>query len=91
MIPKIVERKIQKSTKTMEAGDYTQYTITLPKEYGEQLEKKGIGSLLIAYNYGLGAFPKQGTLTEKALLTFMQKHPELQKLFSKLTKQEDTK
>lgn len=91
MIPKIVERKIIKSTKSTQPGDYTQYTITLPKEYAQQLEKRGIDSLLIIFNYGLGAFPKQEGLTEDALLTFMQKHPELQKLFSEATKKEAQK
>jgi len=84
-IPKIVEHKIVKMHKP---DGSTQYIITLPKEYGENLERKGINSLFLVFNYGLGAFPKHEKLTEKALLTFMQKHPELTRLFSK-TKQKE--
>lgn len=80
-IPKIVERKIVHSVKP---GNYKQYTITLPKEYAEELERRGIDSLFIVFNFGLGAFPKFEGFTEKALLTFMQKHPELQQLFSQI-------
>ena len=78
-IPKIVEHKIVKMHKP---DGSTQYILTLPKEYGENLENKGINSLFLVFNYGLGAFPKHKKLTEKALLTFMQKHPELTQLFS---------
>jgi hypothetical protein len=86
-IPKIVERKIVEMKKP---DGSSQYIITLPKEYGANLKNKGVNSLLIIFNYGLGAFPKQPELTEKALLTFMQKHPELHKLFTEATKQKET-
>jgi hypothetical protein len=79
MIPKIVERKI---TKMQKPGGLVQYLITLPKEYAESLDAQGIDSLLIAYNRGLGAFPKIPGFTEEALLTFLKEHPELVKLFA---------
>ena len=81
-IPKIVEHKIIKLQKR---DGSTQYTLTLPKEFAEALQKEGIDSLYIIYNKGLGAFPKIPGFTEKALTTFMQEHPELQKLFIKTT------
>jgi len=81
-IPKIVEHKIIKRHKR---DGSTQYTLTLPKEFAENLQKEGIDSLYIIYNKGLGAFPKIPGFTEKALTTFMQEHPELQKLFIKTT------
>ncbi len=60
----------------------SQYIITLPKAYGENLRNKGIDSLLIIFNYGLGAFPKQDNVTEKGLLAFMKTHPDLQKFYA---------
>jgi hypothetical protein len=84
-IPKIVERKIVEMRKP---DGSTQYIITLPKEYGETLKAEGIDSLFIVFNYGLGAFPKHAHLTEQALLTFLQKHPELQRLFSETKQQQ---
>jgi hypothetical protein len=79
-IPKIVEHKII----TMRKRDgSTQYTLTLPKEFAEELIKEGIKSLYIIFDRGLGAFPKIPGFTEKALTTFMQEHSELQKLFTK--------
>ncbi len=83
-IPKIVEHKII----TMRKRDgSTQYTLTLPKEYAETLTKEGINTLYIVFNKGLGALPKIPGFTEKALTTFMQEHPELQKLFTKTAAQ----
>ena len=79
MIPKIVERKILVSTKP---GGLKQYTITLPKEYAKALEKEGVDTLFIAFNRGLGAFPKIPGFTEKALMAFLSKHPELTRLFA---------
>ena len=79
-IPKIVEHKIIKLHKR--AGS-TQYTLTLPKEFAENLQKEGVDSLYIVYNKGLGAFPKTPGFTEEALTTFMQEHQALQKLFTK--------
>jgi len=83
-VPKIVEHRIVEMRKP---DGSTQYIITLPKEYAQQLKAKGIDSLFIVFNYGLGAFPKHERLTEPALLTFLQKHPELQKLFSETAQQ----
>jgi len=84
-IPKIEERKIVEMRKS---DGSSQYIVTLPKEYAENLKGKGISSLFIIFNYGLGAFPKHPKLTEQALLTFMQEHPELMKLFGETTKKE---
>ena len=81
-IPKIVEHKIIKLQKR---DGSTQYTLTLPKEFAEALQKEGVDSLYIIYDRGLGAFPKIPGFTEKALTTFMQEHSELQKLFNKTT------
>jgi len=84
-IPKIVEHKII----TLRKRDgSTQYTLTLPKEYAEALRKEGVDSLFIVYDRGLGAFPKVPGFTEKALTTFMQEHPALQKLFLRTTENE---
>ena len=79
MIPKIVERKILKVKKP---GGLIQYLMTLPKEYGEELESKNIDTLLVAFNGGLGVFPKTSGFTEKALLTFLSRHSDLERLFS---------
>lgn len=81
-IPKIVEHKIIKLRKR---NGSTQYTLTLPKEYAEALRKEGVDSLVIVFNRGLGAFPKIPGFTEKALITFMQEHSGLQKLFGRTT------
>ena len=85
MIPKITEHKI---TILKKPDGKKQYVITLPKEYAESLEREGVDSLFIVFNRGLGAFPKIPGFTEEALLTFMQKHQELQKLFTETTKSE---
>jgi len=85
-VPKIVEHKIVEMRKP---DGSRQYIITLPKEYAENLKRKGINSLFLIFNYGLGAFPKHPKLTEKALLTFLKKHPELAQLFAE-TKESET-
>ena len=79
MIPKIVERKILKVKKP---GGLTQYLMTLPKEYGEELDSRNIDTLVVAFNGGLGVFPKTPDFTEKALLLFLSKHSDLERLFS---------
>lgn len=79
MIPRIVERRIQKSRKP---GGLLQYTITLPKEYAEGLIARGVDSLLIVFDHGLGAFPAKDEATEEALITFLQTHPEFTHLFT---------
>lgn len=83
MIPKIVERKILKVRKP---GGLMQYLMTLPKEYVEELESKGVDTLLVAFDGGLGVFPKIPGFTEKALLTFLSKHHDLERLFSEQTR-----
>jgi len=85
LIPKIIEHKI---TILKKPDGKKQYIITIPKEYAERLEKEGVDSLFIVFNRGLGAFPKIPGFTEEALITFMQKHQELQKLFTETTKSE---
>ena len=82
MIPKVTERKITTLTKP---GGKKQYILTLPKEYAEGLEREGIDSLFVVFNRGLGAFPKIPGFTEEAVLTFLQNHSELQKLFKETT------
>jgi len=46
-IPKIVEHKIIKLQKR---DGSVQYTLTLPKEFAEALQKEGIDSLYIIFN-----------------------------------------
>jgi len=78
-IPKIYERKIIKLRKP---NGSIQYFLTLPKEYAEALDNKGIDDLLVIFDYGIGVFPK-GNLTEKALLDFMMKHSDIRQLFTR--------
>jgi hypothetical protein len=87
-IPKIVEHKIIKLRKR---NGSTQYTLTLPKEYAEALRKEDVDSLFIVFNRGLGAFPKIPGFTEKALIAFMEKHGDLQRLFSECENDERSK
>jgi len=83
-IPKIVEHKIIKLRKP---NGSTQYFLTLPKEYAEEMTKQGAESLYVIYDRGLGAFPHIQGFTEEALLAFMKKHPELQELFATTEKE----
>jgi hypothetical protein len=82
MIPQVITRKIIVLRKP---GGLKQYILTLPKEYAEELEEKGIDTLLIAFNKGLCAFPKIPGFTEKAILTFLSEHPKLKQLFEEET------
>jgi hypothetical protein len=50
--------------------------------------RRGVDSLLVIFNYGLGAFPKSGIETEEALLTFLSMHRELAKLFAEVEMEE---
>jgi len=84
VILKVTERKITTLTKP---GGKKQYILTLPKEYAEGLEREGIDSLFVVFNRGLGAFPKIPGFTEEAVLTFLQNHAELEKLFKETTKE----
>jgi len=61
-----------------------QYMVTLPKEYAKKLDEEGVNTLFMAFNKGLGAFPKIPGFTEEALVTFLSKHPELTRLFSEV-------
>lgn len=58
-----------------------QYIMTLPKEYAARLDSEGIHKLLIVYNDGLAAFPNIGEKSEKAILAFLNAHPDLMKAF----------
>jgi len=78
-IPKIVEHQIIVLTKP---SGSKQYLLTIPKKFANELEKKGVRSLIIVYNSGLGCFPASGPETEKAVLTFLSKHSDLMRLFS---------
>jgi hypothetical protein len=57
--------------------------LNLPQEFLIELKQQNINSLLVLYNSVLAAFPNVGPDTEQALLTFFQKHTDLQKLFVK--------
>jgi hypothetical protein len=55
--------------------------LNLPQEFLRELQRRRVKSLVVLYDSILGAFPDAGSGTERALLTFFQKHAELQKLF----------
>jgi hypothetical protein len=78
-IPKIYRRKVIELRKP---NGSIQYLLTLPKEYAEKLKNRSIHELLVIFNYGLGAFPKDN-MTERALLAFMMKHSDIQELFAR--------
>jgi len=78
-VPKIVEHQIIVLTKP---SGSKQYLLTIPKKFANELEKKGVRSLIIVHNGGLGCFPASGPETEKAVLTFLNKHEDLQRLFA---------
>ena len=78
-IPKIYQRKIIRLRKP---NGSIQYFLTLPKEYAEALDNKGIDDLLVIFDYGIGVFPKDN-MTEKALLDFMMKHSDIRQLFTR--------
>ena len=78
-IPKIVEHAIVVMKKP---SGLKQYIITLPKEYAENLDTRGVRKLFLVYNYGLAAFPNKGAKTEEMILTFLKAHPDLTKAFT---------
>jgi hypothetical protein len=78
-VPKVVEHQIIVLTKP---SGSKQYLLTIPKKFANELEKKGVRSLIIVYNGGLGCFPASGPNTERAVLTFLSKHSDLMRLFS---------
>jgi len=78
-IPRITERKIIVLKKP---NGSKQYLVTIPKQYAAELERNSVDTLLIIYNDGLGCFPVSGPHTEKAVLTFLNKHKDLRRLFA---------
>ena len=78
-VPRIEVRKL---TTLRRPDGFTQYLLTLPKEYGEALRTEGVKSFYIIYNQALAAFPSN-TATIEDLLAFLKAHPELEKLFAK--------
>jgi len=82
MSVQITERKIIKLKKP---NGSTQYFFTIPKKYAENLIGRNIDTLLVIFNYGLGAFPKED-LAEEALLTFLTKHRDMRAIFSQLAR-----
>lgn len=80
-VPKVTVRKVHEN-KHGRGGGYTQYLLTLPKEFANKLKAKGITSLYIVYDYALMAFP-YGLVTEQEVIAFLKAHPELEKLLTK--------
>lgn len=78
-LPKIEERKL---TKIRRPDGFIQYIITLPKEYGEALNARGVTSLYIVFNSVLAVFPAD-SVTEEDLMAFLKARPELEKLLAK--------
>ena len=80
--PKITVRKIHEN-KHGRGGGYTQYLLTLPKEFVDKLKAEGVGSLYIVYGDGaLMAFPA-GKVTEQEVITFLEARPEIGRLIRK--------
>jgi hypothetical protein len=75
---KIDERKILKAKKP---NGSIQYLLTIPKHYADSLMERGIDTLLVVFNYGIGIFPKEDS-AEEALLTFLNKHRDIKAIFS---------
>jgi len=46
-VPTIKDVKITKSTKNIRGRSYVQYTITIPKEFGEKTENEGIKNIIM--------------------------------------------
>ncbi len=70
----MVERRIIQLTKPK---GLQQYLLTLPKDYARELIDRKIRSLIIAYGYGLVAFPNEGERSEAGLLEFLKAHQKL--------------
>jgi hypothetical protein len=79
MSVKIQDRKIIELRKR---NGSKQYVLTIPVEYARNLKLKGIDTLLVISDYGLGVFPKEDK-AEKALLQFFENQKELQAIVSK--------
>jgi len=80
--PKITVRKIHEN-RHGRGGGYTQYLLTLPKEFVEKLKAEGVNSLYIVYGDGsLMAFPA-GKVTEREVIAFLEVRPEIGRLITK--------
>jgi len=80
--PKITVRKIHEN-RHGRGGGYTQYLLTLPKEFVDKLKAEGVSSLYIVYGDGsLMAFPA-GKVTEREVIAFLEVHPEIERLITK--------
>ena len=81
-VPKITIRKVHEN-KHGKGGGYTQYLITLPKDFMKGLKTEGVDSLYIVYGDSvLMAFPA-GKVTEKEVMEFLKASPEIEKLLTK--------
>ena len=78
--PRIVERRIIEVTKP---GGLKQYLLTVPIEYARDLAVRNIRSLIVAYDFGLVAFPNQDERSEAGLLEFLEVHSKFQRFFTK--------
>ena len=81
-VPKITIRKVHEN-KHGHGGGYTQYLITLPKDFVKGLKTEGVDSLYIVYGDSvLMAFPA-GKVTEREVIAFLEVHPEIERLITK--------
>jgi len=78
---KIEVRKIHEN-KHGRGGCYTQYLLTLPKDFVKRLKAKGVTNLYLVYNEALMAFPA-GQVSEQEIIAFLKARPEIEKLLSK--------
>lgn len=81
--PTIKDVKIAKSTRNIKGKNYVQYTITIPKEFGEKTEAEGIKSVIITANDMFFGVPKELLLQKneeqlveeiKTLIFWLKKH-----------------
>jgi hypothetical protein len=79
-LPRIVERRIIQITKP---EGVKQYLLTLPKDFASTLVDKNVRSLIVAFDYGLVAFPNEGKRSEAGLLEFLKAHSKLKRFFAR--------
>ena len=77
---KIEVRKIHEN-KHGRGGCYTQYLLTLPKDFAKKLKAKGVTNLYLVYNEALMAFPAD-KVTEQEIIAFLENLPEIEKLLT---------
>jgi hypothetical protein len=81
-VPKVTVRKVHENKHGKGCG-YTQYLITLPKDFMRRLKTEGADSLYIVYGDGvLMAFPAN-KVTEHEIIAFLKARPEIEKLLTK--------